>query len=200
MEKNYPWKGCGTCLDITGCRFFVAPMCDNYVERILGGIDQVNTQKIWSGTDATSTVYRGRRVHVLDCVKACFSAVYDRDTHMVMEATFSKGCPGDSDGDSKLAEDEIPLNNSQKNFNVMSKISFYPLGVADYLDHISYIVNLAIEMGIYKTSAHYATLLQGDVNVIFDYFGQVLEYSEKNISHYVLEATLSVNSPTKESH
>ncbi len=198
MEKSYPWKGCGTCLDITGCRFFIAPMCDNYVEKIVGALKHVNTEKIWSGTDATSTVYRGKRIHVLDCVKSCFCEVYDPDTHIVLEATFSKGCPGDSDGDSKLSKDDVLLNNSQRNFPVLSKISFYPLGISDYLDPIAHIVRLAIEMDLYKQSAHYVTILQGDVQVMFDYFDRILTYAENNLSHYVLEATLSVNSPTKE--
>jgi uncharacterized protein YqgV (UPF0045/DUF77 family) len=196
MGKKYPWNGCGTQKDITGCRFSLSPMCDNFIPLILGAIEKVDTKKIWSATDALSTVYRGKRVHVMDCVKACFAQINDGKTHITMEATVSKGCPGDTDGDSHLAEDDIPLNNSQKKFDVLCKIAFYPLGVADYIDHIAHIVNTAIDRGLYAESSHYATVLKGDVNDLFDYFDAALTYAEQNISHYVLQITLSVNSPT----
>jgi hypothetical protein len=78
VKKNkYPWPGCGASKDITGCRFSVSPMSNNYVNMLLDSIKSVNTEKVWSATDKTSTVYRGKRVHVLDCVKACFSNIHN---------------------------------------------------------------------------------------------------------------------------
>lgn len=199
MEKNeFPWRGCGTTRDITGCRFSLSVMSDNYVPMIIGAVKNVDTKKVWSVTDKLSTIYRGKRVHVVDCVKACFTNVHDDKTHITLEAAFSKGCPGDIDDDSYLSEDDLLLNNTSKRFPVISKIAFYPLGVENYMEHIAYVVNLAIEKGLYTNSSHYATLLEGDINEIFEYLNQVMIYSEKNISHYVLQVTLSVNSPTKE--
>ena len=105
-----PWSTTGASLPITGCRFSLAPMSDNYIEIILDSIKRTNTSKVWSATDKTSTVYRGKRIHVIDAVKATFMNAYKENIHMTSELTFSKGCPGDSDADSFLSEDDILLN------------------------------------------------------------------------------------------
>jgi len=217
MERNYPWKGCGASKEITGCRFSLSVMSDNYANMILNAIKKVDTAKVWSRTDSLSTIYCGKRIHVIDAVKACFAEINDGNTHITMEMTFSKGCPGDVDADSYLSEDkgefqptagigtggtarycgsDVLINNTTRKFNVLSKIAFYPLGTLDYMDHIAYVVNRAIERSLYRKSGHYATELEGDINDIFDYFNDIMEYAEANISHYVLQCTLSVNSPS----
>lgn len=197
MEKNkqYPWKGCGTDKEITGCRFSLSVMDDNFAKKILSGISKVDASNVWSYTDALSTIYRGKRTDVVSAVKDCFVHVYDDKTHMTMEATFSKGCPGDVDEDSHLSENEVALNVT-KQFPVLSKISFYPLGISDYMEHIAYVVNLAMEKGLYNSSSHYATELEGDVNELFTYFEELMAYAEQHIDHYVFQVTLSVNSPS----
>ena len=201
MEKtadaSVPWNGCGTNGKITGCRFSLSVMSNDYANVILNAIGRVNTQKVWSATDALSTVYRGKRVHVVDAIKACFVHVNDGHTHITMEATFSKGCPMDTDGDNCLAEEDTLTNDrTVKNFNVLGKISFYPMGVPQYMEHIAHAVNLAKGRGVFKNISHYATELQGDVNDVFDCLNEIMVYAEKNVAHYVLQTTLSVNSPS----
>jgi len=200
MQKtsNCPRDDCRTNKEITGCRFSLSVMSDNYINMILGAIQNINTKNIWSHTDALSTTYRGKRIHVVDAVKACFVNINDGKTHITMESTFSKGCPGDTDADVFLAKDDMPLNQKDKKFNMLSKISLYPLGATNYMEHIAYVVELATKKGVYKCSSHYATELEGDVNVIFDYYNEVMDYAEKKLNHYVLQATLSVNSPIKD--
>ncbi len=195
-EKNFPWQGCGTNTDITGCRFYVCPMSDHFVPMIMGAINKVNTENIWSTTDQTSTVYRGQKEHVVDCLKACLVHIYDPSVHIVLEATFSKGCPGDSNDSDPLPTNDSLLNNTLKQFPVLCKFSFYPLGTANYMDQIAHIVHLAIERKLYTGSAFYVSFLEGDVNDIFSYVSEVLAYAEQNSSHYVFEMTLSLNSPT----
>lgn len=203
MEKNTnccPWSGTGASLDITGCRFLLSPMTDHYIDTILGAIKKTNTTKIWSNTDKTSTVYRGKRIHVIDTVKACFMHAFESDVHMTSELTFSKGCPGDIDGDSHLSEDDTLLNEPtlcNQHFDVVAKIALYPLGTTEYMQSIIDVVNMAKDLGLYSESAHYCTILQGDVHTMFSYFNDALAYCEENLSHYVLEVSLNVNSPTK---
>jgi len=181
---------------VTGCRFSLSVMSDSYVNMIVGAIKKVNTANVWSATDALSTTYRGRREHVLDGVKGVFTAVNDGRTHITMEAAFSKGCPNDSDDDYVLAEDGTLLNQSSEKFGVLSKIAFYPLGTERYMEHISAVIKMARERGIFGKISHYATEISGDVNEIFGFLGDALEYAEKNTEHYVLQTTLSVNSPS----
>ena len=208
-EKNYVTYGqnCGCSCgasgiskQITGCRFSISEMSDNYIELILGAISKVNTSKVWSATDKLSTVYRGKQIHVEDALKACFINAYYEGVHMTMECTFSKGCPGDVEADAFLSEDDSLVNEpsiSEKHFPVTCKISLYPLGVADYMKYIAEIVNHAIDLGIYAGSTHYCTLIECDVQDLFAYINYVNDYCGKNINHYVFEVTMSVNSPTK---
>jgi len=171
-------------------------MSDNYTDLILSAIRKVDTKNVWCSTDALSTIYRGRRIHVVDSVKNVFAKVNDGKTHITLEATFSKGCPCDIDGDCILAENDELSTDNTSGFDVLGKISFYPLGVAQYMDHISAVVNMAKDCSLFKKTSHYATELEGDINEVFDYFNQVLCYAEENINHYVLQVTLSVNSPS----
>lgn len=208
-EKNHVEYGscCGTSCGrvggadgITGCRFSLAPMSDDYVNIILDAVKKVDTSKVYTVTDKLSTVYRGKHRHVLDALKACLVEAWRPDVHIVMEATVSKGCPGDTEGESFLDADEILMNESQikdRHFDVCSKISLYPMGIEDYMPHIATVVNHAVDLGIYDHSAHYVTVLSGDVQELFAHFDYVIDYCTKNLGHYVFEITLSVNSPTK---
>jgi hypothetical protein len=174
-------------------------MSDNYISIILGALKHVDTSKIWSQTDNLSTVYRGKRVHVEDALKSLFINAFTENVHMSLEATFSKGCPGDIEGESYLGDDDDVLMNepSIKNihFPVDCKIALYPLGDGNYMDVIAHVVNTAIDRGIFKGSAHYCTFLQCDVQSLFSYIDFVNEYCGNNLSHYVFEVTMAVNLP-----
>jgi hypothetical protein len=174
-------------------------MSNDFVGIILGSVGKIDTSKVWAATDHLSTVYRGRQCHVLDCARAAF--VYSRreNVHMTGEFTFSRGCPGDTDADSFLNADDKPCNDgalSSGDFLSYAKISFYAFAVDGYMEHIRHVVELAEKRGLKPKSAHYVTMLEGSANALFGYFDEVLSYAQKNLSHYVLEATLSVNSPS----
>lgn len=144
---------------------------------------------------------RGKRVHVFDVVKGLFVNAYREDIHMALEATFSKGCPGDTDADSFMEVDDKKLNEKNicdKHFNVVSKISFYPMGEEDYMEHIAKVVMLAKDRGVFNKGSHYVSILEGDVHNVFDTLEEIFKYGEENLSHYILQVTISVNSPTKE--
>ncbi len=204
MEKQQcasacPWSITGATLPITGCRFTLAPMSDNYIDIILGAVKKVDTSKIFSETDKTSTIYRGKREHVINAVEACFTHAHNPKVHMTCEMTFSKGCPGDSDADSYMAENDVLLNDtSDINFDVISKISLYPLGSTEYMNGIIDAVNMAKDRNLYVKSAHYCTILKGNIHDIFKYYHDMLAHIDTMYSHYVLQATISVNSPTKD--
>ena len=70
------------------------------------------------------------------------------------------------------------------------------MGVSNYMEYIANVVNHAIDMGVYAGSSHYVTVLEGDVQDIFKFFNEATAYCGKELKHYILEATLSVNSPT----
>jgi len=197
QNKHYPWSGCGTDKEITGCRFSLSVMADDYVPKILNALGEIDTSHVWKETDLLSTTYRGHKTNVINTVKELFIAINDDKTHITLEATLSKGCPGDRDADIPMELAPVISESSNKKFNVHAKIAFYPMGEVDYMDHIAYVVNLAIDKGIYDKSSHYATQLHGDVHSLFDYFQEIFEYADKHIAHFIYQITLSINSPSQ---
>ena len=198
MEENkqYPWSGCGTAKEIAGCRFSLAVMADDYTTKILSALSEVDTTHVWSETDLLSTTYRGHKTNVINTLKELFIAINDDETHITLEATLSKGCPGDTDADIPMELAPARIDPSSKDFNVHAKIAFYPMNEDNYMDHIAYVVNLAINNGIYNKSSHYATELHGDVHKLFDYFREIFDYADEHINHFIYQITLSINSPS----
>lgn len=185
-------------IDITGCRISLYPMCDQFAPQILAAVKSVDTSAVWSHTDLFSTLYRGEQISVVDAIRALFMHAYHADTHLVSELTFSKGCPGDVDADRYLTGQQLQPNLAQlpADFPINCKFSFYSFGNDDYMQEIMHIVELANQSGLNPQSAHYITILEGTAQQLFDYFQAALSYAHEHLNHYVLEATISVNSPS----
>ncbi|WP_423363152.1 YkoF family thiamine/hydroxymethylpyrimidine-binding protein [Mycoplasma sp. P36-A1] len=196
--QNKAQCGCTGNINITGCRLSYYPMSNDYVNIILDAVKDVDSSKVYSKTDLFSTMYRGSQSYVVHTAKQLFTNAYHKDIHSVCELTFSKGCPGDVDADVIIQENELDNLDvkTDDSFLVHAKYSFYVFGDNDYMKEIMYIVELANKYNLKPTSDHYVTLLTGSAKDMFDYFNEVLSYSFKNLNHYVLEATLSVNSPS----
>ena len=93
-RDDLPWEGRGTNLDISGCRFSLYPMTDNFVSVIWALLEKTDTSAVWSQSDALSTVYRGKLPYVADAVRALFINAWQPEVHMALEGQFSKGMPG----------------------------------------------------------------------------------------------------------
>lgn len=196
-----PWEGRGTNLDISGCRFSLYPMTDNFVSVILGALEKTDTSAVWSQSDALSTVYRGKLPYVADAVRALFINAWQPEVHMALEGQFSKGCPGDTDGDSLLDREGEAPNRAKiqdRHFPVLCKLALYPMGTGDYIDEIAKVWRMAEAEGLNPKTIHYATRIEGDVQKVFDYLEEVCRLMEQSVPHYILHFTLSVNSPTNE--
>jgi len=180
--------------DLLGCRFQVSPLSGDFVPIILGAIKGVNTEKIWGVTEMTSTVYRGRRVHVVDCVKAFFSNVVDGIIYVTLSAKFCKG-DDDFEKDCVIAKDDVLLNDNQKSFDVIGRLSFY--ASEDSKKHSDAVIDLAVKKGIYTRTGYYASFFKGNVHDVFDFINDVLAYGEK-IPHYVFDVTVSAFGEPKE--
>ncbi|PYZ98906.1 thiamine-binding protein [Alteribacter lacisalsi] len=191
---------CGTSR-IVGCRFSVYPMADNFVEIIKGALEEVNTAKVWMKTDDVSTCVRGRSEHVFDVTKAIFTNAAKTGVHVVFNGTFSIGCPGDSDGDTYMSEDDVRLNEEkvqQERVEVATQFSLYPLNNPDYMQIIADQVAVADGHGTFTKGVHYASRLDGDVNNVFrtleEAFYNAAQTDER--SHVTMTAAVSANSPS----
>ena len=200
-RDDLPWEGRGTNLDISGCRFSLYPMTDNFVSVILGSLEKTDTSAVWSQSDALSTVYRGKLPYVADALRALFINAWQPEVHMALEGQFSKGCPGDTDGDSLLDREGEAPNRAKiqdRHFPVLCKLALYPMGTGDYIDEIAKVWRMAEAEGLNPKTIHYATRIEGDVQKVFDYLEEVCRLMEQSVPHYILHFTLSVNSPTNE--
>ena len=200
-RDDLPWEGRGTNLDISGCRFSLYPMTDNFVSVILGSLEKTDTSAVWSQSDALSTVYRGKLPYVADAVRALFINAWQPEVHMALEGQFSKGCPGDTDGDSLMDREGEAPNRAKiqdRHFPVLCKLALYPMGTGDYIDEIAKVWRMAEAEGLNPKTIHYATRIEGDVQKVFDYLEEVCRLMEQSVPHYILHFTLSVNSPTNE--
>ncbi|MDR3259019.1 MAG: Ykof family thiamine-binding protein [Fusobacteriaceae bacterium] len=198
--KDSLWCIGGASRGVTGCKFSLYPMSDQFITIILDSIETTDTTKVWKLTDKLATCVRGKRSHIADVVKGFFINSYRTDIHMALEATYSKGCPGDIDADSFMDVDNEKSNEVKlkgKHFDVNSKMSFYPMGEVDYMEHIAKVVMIAKKNNVFVGSSHYASLLSGDVHDVFDTIEEICKYGEENLAHYILQVTVSVNSPTK---
>ncbi|WP_416148751.1 YkoF family thiamine/hydroxymethylpyrimidine-binding protein [Salipaludibacillus sp. HK11] len=192
---------CGTSR-IVGCRFSIYPMTDNFVDVIKKALEEVDSSKVWQVTDDVSTCIRGRSEHVFDVVKAIFIHAAKTGVHVVFNGTFSIGCPGDSDGDTYMSEDDKRLNEAKsviEKVTVATQFALYPMNNPDYMQVIADQVDVAKKHGTFTKGVHYASRLDGDANDVFNTLEEVFARASKtkDHSHVTMTAAISANSPSK---
>ncbi|WP_249870439.1 Ykof family thiamine-binding protein [Oceanobacillus saliphilus] len=185
--------------DIAGASFSIHPMSNQFIDIILGALEEVDTSKVHMKTDDVTTTVRGKLVHIFDVTKAVFLHAAKTGEHVAFQATYSLGCPGDSQGEAYMAEDETALNaESVKNITqpVASKFSLYPLGGGNYMDVIYEQIE-AMREHVTVSHAHYSTRLDGEAVAIFEGLEQVFKATvDGGSSHTVMTVSISANSPS----
>lgn len=189
---------CGTS-NIAGASFSLHPMSDDFVGIITEALKGVDSTKVWMKTDDITTTVRGKMVHIFDVTKAIFLNAAKSGKHIAFQATYSLGCPGDSESNVYLAEDDHPANaqlSEQIRQPIAAKFALYPLGNGTYMDVIYQQIE-AIKEYATVTPAHYSTRLDGDGSQIFDGLHAVFkEVVRAGSSHTVMTVTISANSPS----
>jgi len=186
---------------LAGCSISIYPMCNRFVSIILTAIDETDSSKVWMRTDEVSTIVRGRTIHVFDVVRSLFLHAAKSGEHVVCSGMFSIGCPGDSEGHSYIAEDEIRMNAQIAelyNPEVSAKFALYPMGGGDYMDVIYRRIEAMKSFGVDVELTHYETKLKGPAVNIFEGLEKVFEETDKAGSeHTVMTLTVSANSPSE---
>ena len=179
----------------SGCCVSLCPMCDDFVNVILGSLKKVDTSKVYAATDHLSTIYRGRQAHVLDCARALFLHAFKDNVHMMGRFSFSKGCPKEAAGFMEL-DDKLSNAGINGNFYAYAKISLYALGVTDYKEHNRFVFDLAEKHRLKPKPAYNGVILEGSADQLFTFLGEAVSYAHNTLPRYALEAVLSVNSPS----
>ncbi|CAM3948899.1 YkoF family thiamine/hydroxymethylpyrimidine-binding protein [Alkalicoccus chagannorensis] len=191
---------CGTSR-IVGVRFAVYPMADNFAEIIKGALKETDASKVWVQTDDVTTCIRGRSEHVFDTAKAVFAHAAKSGIHVVFNGTFSVGCPGDSEGDAYMNEDDQRLNDAvvrELDVETATHFALYPMADPDYMQIIADQVQTAEKHGTFSGGVHYASRLDGNVNHVFDTLEEAFVNASKtkDRGHVTMTATVSANSPS----
>ncbi|WP_055105552.1 YkoF family thiamine/hydroxymethylpyrimidine-binding protein [Paenibacillus ihumii] len=195
--NNHPVPAACGSSRIVGCRFSLFPMSDRFVPIILGALEKTDTSKVWIQSDDVSTCVRGRHEHVFDVVQSIFLQAATSGEHVVLSATFSVGCPGDTEGDAFMSEDDVRLNKGNgAAVDTAVQFALYPMGVANYMDVIYDAVKAAEAEGTFTGGIHYASRLDGDVRQVFRSLENAFVASSAKASHLVMTTTISCNSPS----
>lgn len=187
---------------IAGCSFSIYPMCDQFVDLILSSLEKVDTSKVWMNTDEVSTIVRGRIPHIFDVSRAIYLQAAKTGEHVVFSGTFSVGCPGDTEGHTYMAEDDIRMNaeiSDEIKQDVVAKFALYPMGGGDYMDVIYKQIEEMKEHGVEVSLTHYETKLAGPAQNVFKGLENAFaKTDEAGSSHTVMTATIAANSPSFE--
>ena len=179
--------------DTIGCQYQISVLRDDFVPMILTALGKVNTDKVWAKTEKTSTIYRGKTAHVVDCVKACFSHIYD-DTrpYITMTATFFKNSSDDFSKDCFIADDDILLNDTTKSFYVLGRMSLFPLGTLNYEKHAAAMPDFAHKRNIHVSESFYTNNYDGNVHDMFDFVNDILVYGNEHFDNYALNMSMTI--------
>lgn len=126
---------CGT-NRIAGFRFSLYPMTDDFISVIKSALKKTDTSKVWTKTDHISTVLRGSIDHVFDAAKAIYLHAANSEQHIVMNGTFSIGCPGDTQRDTYLSKGDKRVNeDAVRGLKAEAPCQFalYPMNEPDYM-------------------------------------------------------------------
>ena len=192
MQKNES----ATHLDVIGCQYQISVLRDNFVPMILDALGKVNTDKVWAKTEKTSTLYLGKTVHVVDCVKACFSHIYDDTSpYITMTATFFKSSSDDISKNCHIATDDVLPNDTQKSFHVLGRMSLFPFGADDRERHTAVITDLAQKRNVSVTKGQYADDFEGNVHDMFALVNDILAYGNAHLEDYALNMSMTIYGP-----
>lgn len=194
-----------------GCRFSLHPMCDDFVEVILGALGAADATGLEVRTDDVSTYVapaprsfgrgdQGAEAAIVRFLRDVLVAASGRTPHVVASVLLSRRCPGEvrcEVGDDRAAP-PLPALPALEPSGVRSAAhwSVYPLGEPDHLDAVAAAVAQAEREGTFAGSEHYATRLEGDISEVLTTIAVGWLAAANASRHVVSHATVSVGSPT----
>ena len=188
----------------SGCQFSLYPMTDDFVKVILSSIDGLEKcGGLRAESDDLSTLLIGSPMILFEAIEQCFLTAAKQVEHLVLTATFSRGCPGETE-DFLCAQTPFDLDHRKSDaqtegfagVHVSAQFSLYPLGHIGYMDLIYREIERTKEAGVFSRSKHFCTRLEGDALQVFRALRAVFERTGEDVGHVVLTATVSKGSPT----
>ena len=190
-----------------GCQFSLYPMTDRFVPVILDAVKVLHEKTgLRIETDDISTLLIGQPRTLFAALEACFLRASAQVEHLVLNVTFSYGCPGEPDDplcDPENADlDHLPVSDlsqlAPSGVQIAGQFALYPLGNSEYMESIYREIALAEKGDLAVSRKHFCTRLDGDASQVFAYLLNAFERATASCKHVVITATLSKGSPTQE--
>ncbi len=196
----------------SGTQFSIYPMTSDFVPAIMRAIGALDTYTdIRRQTDDLSTLLVGPPDRVVQAMRDAFVAVAKGGPHVVLSATLSRGCPGESD-DPICSAPALPAPGPDEDaaavatarfapgpasgVPVSAQISLYPLGTEAHMARIGGCIDFLKAVGVYAGSKHFCSKLTGDAATVFAAIERAwLDFAPMH-AHVVLTITVSANSPS----
>ncbi|MBK5248148.1 MAG: hypothetical protein JJE50_01745 [Actinomycetales bacterium] len=196
-----------------GMRFSIHPHCDDFVEVILGALEDARraglTQGLLIETDEVSTYVGAAEEPAEQRLMAYLASVIAAASrrsgggHVVAHVLLSRGCPGEVACDLSMTglPSPEPVRIEVTGVPAIAQWSLYPLldgdaGAGAHMDHIESAIASALRRGTAVSAAHYATKLTGDVADVLATAADAWAKVGCQVPHVVSHLTVSVGSPS----
>jgi hypothetical protein len=156
--------------------------------------------------DDVSTCLLGEEPNLFEALRVAFGRAACSGAHVVLNATFSAGCPGEPEGDVCVPRAYEGPSGGEEGWSkeayrlpdsVSAQFALYPLGVGGYMDTIYSEIERARQAGVVKVvSRHFCTHLYGPGGAVFDVLRRSFAETRGQATHTVMTVTLSANSPS----
>lgn len=192
----------------TGCQFSLYPMTDSFVDVILPVVEVLKKhQPLRIETDDISTLVVGAPEIMFAALRDCFVAAARRPGHLVFNATFSRGCPGEPDNpiccvptlDGTAASPDQSRGRRIERLGIptVAQIALYPMGDPGYMGAIASCIGFVKEAKVFDRSKNFCTRIEGDAADVFHALERsFLEFGRPE-QHVVLTVIVSKGSPTR---
>ena len=198
----------------SGAQFSIYPMSSDFIPAIMRGIAAIDGygDRVRRETDELSTLIVGPPDTIVHALRDAFVAVAKPGGHVVLSATLSRGCPGESDdpicaapsfgppaSDSDLVADALRKFHAVPASGVAcaAQISLYPLGTEAHMARIGACIDFLKAAGVYDRSKNFCSKLRGDAGSVFAAIERAFLDFVPASAHVVLAVTISAGSPTK---
>lgn len=183
-----------------GCQFSLYPMTDRFTQIVVNIISDLKMRRdIQITSDDLSTMLIGPSETIFSLIASCFLKASKRTDHVVVNVTFSRGCPGEPDDSCCTPTDtlqKLPFSKSKtslKRLNdmpVSAQFALYPMGNKNYMDVIYQEIEGTKKI-VSTTPKHFCTRLDGDIKDVFTALKNSFDHAGESTSHVVLTATIS---------
>lgn len=142
---------CGTSR-IAGFRFSLYPMTDDFISVIKSALKKPTHLRFGRKPTISAQSCADRLIMYSIFAKAIYLYAANSEKHIVMNGTFSIGCPGDTQGDTYLSADGKRVNEDavgSLNAEAPCQFALYPMNEPDYMGLIIEAVDIAKAEGTF---------------------------------------------------